>query len=282
MSFAMAECRESGFGAAVPTNRDCGRRRAPGFTLVELLVVIGIIALLISILLPALGKAREQARRTICASNVRQFCAAMIAVAADNDGKFPDAGVNTTATGGVDDRVQVLGFPLRDKLIKKYGMPRTIFYCPSNGDTNIEPNWDGTRAAGASFVGYMIYAGRPKLTGDKAAAAPTYQGFEEVPAGKQLFSAKVGDSPYYDVLVTDTTRSSTVNGVSNSLAESNHVIGTDSTGYLLDGKGGGNTGYIDGRVEWKGQSFIGQKPTATTLPGRRQFYLSNPLSRYYF
>jgi prepilin-type N-terminal cleavage/methylation domain-containing protein/prepilin-type processing-associated H-X9-DG protein len=66
------------------------RRRA--FTLVELLVVIGIIAVLIGILLPALGRAREKARQVQCMSNLHQLCLATINFANEHKGLMPGNG----------------------------------------------------------------------------------------------------------------------------------------------------------------------------------------------
>src|SRR5687768_1788490 len=70
-----------------PHSRRRITRRA--FTLVELLVVIGIIALLIAILMPSLSRARTQSQRVACMSNLRQLGAAFVMYTNANKGAFP-------------------------------------------------------------------------------------------------------------------------------------------------------------------------------------------------
>jgi prepilin-type N-terminal cleavage/methylation domain-containing protein len=66
-------------------------RKRSGFTLIELLVVISIIALLISILLPAVGQTRRMARISACTSNMNQHSLGMSSYAASNDDALPNA-----------------------------------------------------------------------------------------------------------------------------------------------------------------------------------------------
>jgi len=67
----------------------CRKYRSDGFTLIELLVVIAIIALLISILLPSLSRARSQAKSVVCGTHIRHVGQAMSTYLADFDGVYP-------------------------------------------------------------------------------------------------------------------------------------------------------------------------------------------------
>jgi prepilin-type N-terminal cleavage/methylation domain-containing protein/prepilin-type processing-associated H-X9-DG protein len=114
----------------------------PGFTLVELLVVIGIIALLISMLLPALNKAREAGQAAQCLSNLKQINMAFIMFANENKGNLPQIGSSGTGSATID----INGAP-QNVLIRwfggLYGSPQK-FYAEGS---MLAPYW-GTASVG--------------------------------------------------------------------------------------------------------------------------------------
>lgn len=99
--------------------------RHNAFTLIELLVVISIIALLLGILLPSLNKARQQAKKLVCSSNMRQTGIALTIYLLDNDDHLPDSSCHIS-----DPNKYWI------KILSKYTGEELLFRCPSDKAKN--------------------------------------------------------------------------------------------------------------------------------------------------
>ena len=110
-------------------------RSRTGFTLIELLVVIAIIAILAAILFPVFAQARESARASTCAANMRQLGMAMMLYSQDADEALPMA-TNYAAPFASPERVWTSS-------VQTYVKNSGVFLCPSAVNARFAPDWAG-------------------------------------------------------------------------------------------------------------------------------------------
>jgi prepilin-type N-terminal cleavage/methylation domain-containing protein/prepilin-type processing-associated H-X9-DG protein len=186
------------------------------FTLVELLVVIAVIAILAALLLPALSKAKESARRTRCASNLRQVLLAASMYADENDGRFPaqpSDGRPVRAVGGDGRNFYDLLMP--------YTLNPDTWLCPSAGDNAAEGAQPPGRLMGFHMNGLLI----------------TTDGLLELAVSRPSHTMLASDAGDKRLWNSAYLRPNQVGGYLYDMPISNH-------------SGGGNVGFTDGHVTW--------------------------------
>lgn len=159
-------------------------RPSRGFTLVELLVVIGIIAVLMSLLLPALAHVRRKSKDTVCASNLRQWGIALNAYAAANKGYFPDnrdgwhlQWLGKTAQRFTDEYLMKQGAFGATNLARRDEM--NVIYCPTNryfhdtqdlewNNTTVGSPFEGQVLIGYTYIPHRLVPYGIGMTGDPA------------------------------------------------------------------------------------------------------------------
>ena len=247
------------------------KRVKTGFTLIELLVVISIIALLIALLLPALGLAKEMGRRAVCGSNVRTLVQAVHLYAQDNGDEIPDRSGYYPIT--LDYFQPGPGGPTSNGtgdfsgLYPNYVSVPEVHYCPSGPWTADTPAGEG--GAYTSFYSYNPwhnFATVPYPWTEMWGRSITYYYF-----GKQSVDI-IGSTPPLDfdgnvvefplsvadnsdlVLITDANwYSESFDGYGRSMHPSNPINASAERDYSLE-RAGINLGRLDGSVKWRHES----------------------------
>lgn len=144
-----------------------------GFTLIEVLVVVAIIALLIAILLPSLSRARDQAKTITCQSNLKQLSGAFLAYSNENKGRLPgnqkDNGGDWLGGNNYNGTTRLGRYPRDGVIFRNMGNMIDAYICPSDTG-NDRPPADPTMGTNGAWIrgnNYNSYSANLMLSGAK-------------------------------------------------------------------------------------------------------------------
>lgn len=224
-------------------------RQKQAFTLIELLVVIAIIAILASMLLPALSSAKEKGRRTRCLSNLRQVGIASRLYADENNDHLPPMSART-ASGQVANGFWPWDMPTPvAQAMLNLGFQRGILYCPSFVDQNTDELWEFNSSY--KVLGYAF------ATKDAPRVRATNQ-FEKITPLRIIEGSRqdIAITPAQAVITADATLSLGANERDRSQNNYTDVRGGWQKAHRaahLQGEmpAGGNLLFMDSHVEWR-------------------------------
>jgi prepilin-type N-terminal cleavage/methylation domain-containing protein/prepilin-type processing-associated H-X9-DG protein len=248
------------------------RRCAGGFTLIELLVVIAIIAILASLLLPAMARAKESAHRAACRSNFHQQGITLQLYSQDNNNLLPDLRYPPFAPPADPPKASGLwAWDMSTNFIDQMivnGGSRNIFYCPSNPDWNCDDTWNfGIAGSGNDGNGGFRITGYIYLL--PGAGMNITTSLPESPYWKTNAIGRPGQlSPadaevVVDVIVQDQTTFSwsavtSVGGLPKSIVQrTSHLNGATPSG--------ANILFVDGHAEWRQFNTMWHKKGPNTV-----------------
>jgi prepilin-type N-terminal cleavage/methylation domain-containing protein len=214
-----------------PTNPTPLSRRSAAFTLIELLVVIAIIAILAGMLLPALAKAKERGKRTVCLNNIRQWVLSVNLYALDNSDRLPDGGSGNAYW---------ISRAFREIMNKNYSVKRDQFYCPSNPGWNRDDFWSWPSSQD-SVMGYFYFGGGTNLESNPALLRSVTK--------RPVFAQRLSDEPNFKVLFADLNRK--LNGSWARPGDPDPLMrGVNHFNRKGNEPEGANHGFLDGHSEW--------------------------------